>query len=290
MSSMFLLPSVEIVLVSALCGLVGVLALLRQRIFFTQALTHATFPGAVAGVVLLGLFVPELSGSHPWLSAAIFLGATVGCLLLAGALQLGLRLPGQSSQAVAGVLLTAAFALGYFLAKWFAPLPVRISSFLTGNLLNVNRADLALTTICLALAIGVALTRGRHLIALCFDEVGWMARGGNRTWLDALLSILIIAVVVVSLPAVGSILAIGLIAGPAAGLARVIPSAPWLLVLAPIWAAFWGLAGLWVSVATNLATGGTIALAAALGYLLPALAGRVLGKENDGSRKATVIP
>ena len=46
------LPLVEVVLMGALAGIVGALALLHRRIFFTESLTHSTFPGAVAGVVV----------------------------------------------------------------------------------------------------------------------------------------------------------------------------------------------------------------------------------------------
>ena len=41
------LPIVEAIAVGALCGLVGSLALLNQRVFFTESITHAAFPGAV---------------------------------------------------------------------------------------------------------------------------------------------------------------------------------------------------------------------------------------------------
>ncbi|MEG1392565.1 MAG: metal ABC transporter permease, partial [Aurantimicrobium sp.] len=38
---------IVIMLVGALAGLAGVLVVLRKRVLFAQALTHATFPGAV---------------------------------------------------------------------------------------------------------------------------------------------------------------------------------------------------------------------------------------------------
>ena len=44
------LPLLEAILVGALGGLVGCLAVLHQRIFFTESVTHATFPGAVLGL------------------------------------------------------------------------------------------------------------------------------------------------------------------------------------------------------------------------------------------------
>ena len=46
-----LLPIIEVVLMGLLAGLVGAVALVHRRIFFTESLTHATFPGAIVGVV-----------------------------------------------------------------------------------------------------------------------------------------------------------------------------------------------------------------------------------------------
>jgi len=43
---------IEAVLAGALAGLVGTLVVLRKRAFFTTALTHATFPGAMVAAVM----------------------------------------------------------------------------------------------------------------------------------------------------------------------------------------------------------------------------------------------
>jgi len=43
---------VEVVLVGAFAGVVGVQVVLRRLAFFTMAMTHATFPGVVLAAVL----------------------------------------------------------------------------------------------------------------------------------------------------------------------------------------------------------------------------------------------
>ena len=50
------LPLFEIIVVGALCGLSGVFGVLRRRVFFAESITHSTFPGAVLGVVIAGMF------------------------------------------------------------------------------------------------------------------------------------------------------------------------------------------------------------------------------------------
>ena len=70
------------------------------------------------------------------------------------------RIPGQSSQAAAGIVLTLGFALGYFLVKWFQPLPLRIESFLTGSVLNVQAADVIAAAVILLIAIAITAAEG----------------------------------------------------------------------------------------------------------------------------------
>lgn len=287
------LPITETVIVSALCGIVGVLAILRRRIFFTQALTHATFPGAVIGVVIVasGVFGAEIASSPQSLTSGVFIGAALACIPMAWGMDRLQRIPGQSSEAVSGVLLTFGFALGYFLAKWYAPLPLRVATFLTGKVLNVNMMDVIWAGIALTCAILITLCAGRTIISCCFDEVGFKARGGSVILVDAAIYLLIAVTVVVCLPAVGSVLAIGLIAGPAAGAARFIPEARTLLWVAPLWAVICGVSGLLVGAGMGLSTGGMIAIFSAFGYLIPTGLDRVrhLRGRDERTRNAQQV-
>ena len=45
------LPIAEVVAVGVLLGIVGALAIVGKRVFFSESLSHGTFPGAVLGVV-----------------------------------------------------------------------------------------------------------------------------------------------------------------------------------------------------------------------------------------------
>ncbi|MEG2778589.1 MAG: metal ABC transporter permease, partial [Aurantimicrobium sp.] len=66
---------IVIMLVGALAGLAGVLVVLRKRVLFAQALTHATFPGAVIATILgaslqIGALIACMSLAMIWLSAS----------------------------------------------------------------------------------------------------------------------------------------------------------------------------------------------------------------------------
>ena len=158
------LPLVEVVLMGALAGIVGALALLHRRIFFTESLTHSTFPGAVAGVVVASGLSRALAGQradYDLLTVALFVGAVLMCLPMIALMRWLSTIPGLTSQSAAGIVLTFGFALGYFLAKWFAPLPLKVDGFLTGSVLNIGPVDVAVTAAVLVGALAVLAVGGQ---------------------------------------------------------------------------------------------------------------------------------
>ena len=117
------------VVIGAASGLVGTIVVLRKRVFFAQALTHATFPGAVAAAVL-GLSIP--------------LGAALASVVIVGIMALISRVRRQGTQVAAGIVLTAGFALGVVLQALNPGVPMEIESFLVGSILSVSTADVVL--------------------------------------------------------------------------------------------------------------------------------------------------
>lgn len=279
------LPLAQCLLMGALAGLVGAIALVHRRIFFTESLTHATFPGAIIGVVSASWIAAALWGQRAdfeLLSAAVLLGAAAICVPMIALMRWLAGLPGLSSQSAAGIVLTLGFALGYFLSTWFAPLPLKIDSFLTGSILNTGRADIAALAAVSALCLAVIALGGRLLIFYSFDPVGYRASGLRPALAEAVILALICLTIVVLVPAVGTILPIALVAAPAATLAPWTRSARGLLIAAPLLGALTSAAGLWAGVALNLSVGGVIAALSALVHLaasgarmLPGTGGRL---------------
>ena len=138
-ASLLLYPALHVTIIGALGGLVGAFAYLDRRIFFAESVTHGTFPGAVLGVVIAA----ALGFGHSGMSAALYVGAFLGTIPLVALMRWLATIPGISSQSAAGIVLTAGFASGYFLATWFKPLPLAVNSFLTGSVMTVSPADVA---------------------------------------------------------------------------------------------------------------------------------------------------
>ena len=271
------LPIIEAIAVGALCGFVGSLALLNQRIFFTESITHAAFPGAVIGVVVTSVYTIDQNV----LSIGLFIGAALACIVLSFMMHVLSKLKGISSQASAGIILTVGFASGYFLNKWFAPLPLRIEGFLTGSLLNCTPADVIFAIIAFALALGLWSFNSANLIHCSFDSTNYKALGGRSGLMQGIVLALIIITVSVIIPAVGTVVSVSLIAAPAAALKsrmRSINKFVFACVLSSIFIALLGLA---LAVILRLSAGGTIAICAGCFFLVVKLGESIFLKIHE---------
>lgn len=262
MLNILALPLAEIIVVGALMGATGALAVLGKRVFFSEALSHGTFPGAVLGVVIGQIIGGDLS---LWL----FLGAALCCIPLALLMHYLARLRGISPTAAAGIVLTVGYATGVFLLRWFQPLPLKIESFLTGSLLTLNHSDLYGALAVAAATLTVLAACGRTLAFYYFDPVAYRISHGPRAvyLAESITLALLCAAMVVAIPAVGSILSIALLVGPAAGLRDIVPGFVSLVACAAMAGVAVGLAGLGVAVRWNLSAGGSIAVLMGLFYL-----------------------
>lgn len=258
------LPIVEAIVVGALCGFVGSLALLNQRIFFTESITHAAFPGAVLGVVLTSMYTIDQNV----LSLGLFIGAAVACVVLSFVMYALSHLKGISSQASAGITLTVGFASGYFLNKWFAPLPLRIEGFLTGSLLNCTPADVASAAVAFLLVAGIWIAGAANLVHCSFDPINYRASGGKAGFIQGMVLALIIVTVSVIIPAVGTVVSVSLIAAPAAALKGRIASINKFVLACVVSSVLIALTGLALAVILKLSAGGTIAICAGAFFLI----------------------
>jgi len=248
-------------LIGALSGLVGTLVVLRQRTFFAQALTHATFPGAV-GAAILGVSIP--------------LGAVVASVLIVGIMTLIGRVKRQGNQVASGILLTAGFALGVLLQGLNPSLPVKVDSFLVGSILTVTGNDVMLVSIVLAVAVLTIVFLGKQIVFSTFDVNGFRAAGYREWPIELLTLVLITATVVTAMPAVGAILAIALIAAPAATARLLAQTTTHMFVIAPVLGGLSGVVGVLLSRSLDVAAGPAIALTAAGFFVLALILRRLL--------------
>jgi ABC-type Mn2+/Zn2+ transport system permease subunit len=237
----------EAVLAGALAGLVGVHVVLRRLSFFTMALTHATFPGVVAAAIV---------GINIYLG-----GALAGVVVAIGVAGLS-RSRGQNAAAATGVVLAGGFALGAGLVATQNGFSRDLSSFLVGSILTVTTSDLATTAAVLVVVLVIAVGLGRQLVFGGFDPVGARAAGLRAGLVDLTLLLTIELVIVVVVPAVGTILALALIVAPAAAARLWSDRLAVVTALAMLFGVVSGIAGLLLSDRYNVAAGAAITLTA----------------------------
>lgn len=235
------LAALELTLLGLLSGLAGTLIVLRRRSFFAVALSHATFPGGVL-FAILGLNV--------------LLGQAAFALLLVLMMTLLSRVQ-QGRQVTSGIVLSFGFALGALLAG-FSSVPVE--ALLVGSLLGVMPSDVLAAGSVLLVTLGVLAVTWRRILFHTFDAVGFAA-AGFRAWpVELVVTGLITAAVVVAMPAVGAILGVAVLIGPAAAAKVLVRRIEWIPPLAALFGVAGGLAGLWISREFGLAAGGAVGL------------------------------
>lgn len=260
----------EVVVLGAACGALGVWLLQMRQAYAAESLAHAMLPGLV---------LASLAG------IPLLLGAAGGVLVVAGLIFLAARDSRVDSEIAVGVVVTATFGLGAVLA--LSPdVPVGLDRLLFGNLLGASTADL-IAAGALAVLIGGALLAGhRPLTVAVFDPVSAPSLGVRPARVElAVLALLAVAVVAAVL-SLGNLLVFALLVAPAAAAMRLARSVRTQVLLAAALGSSAGLLGLVISAELDLAAGGSVALAAvglfvAAGLLRPsgprgAAAGRTL--------------
>lgn len=261
----------EAVLVGLLCGAVGVHVVLRRLSFLTAALTHATFPGIV---------LAELLGVPLVLGSGIFGLLLVGVVaVVAGARGGGAALPsaapagrgGRDVSSVTGVVLSGGFALGVALMSAQSGFTKDLAAFLVGSILTVDTSDLLLSAITAVVVLAVLAALRKELLLGAFDPTALAAAGYPARWLDLVVLAAVELTVVATVPAVGTIMAIALIVGPAATAQLWCARIGTMTALSMALGVLAGVLGLAVSAQWNIAAGGAIVLTVAAMFALSLL-------------------
>lgn len=247
---------VEIVVLGAACGALGVWLLALRQAYAAESLAHAMLPGLV---------LASLAG------IPLLLGAGAGVLVTAALIALAARDTRVGSEIAVGVTVTTAFGLGAVLA--LSPdVPVGLDKLLFGDLLGAATSDLVAAAV-LALLIAVALAAGhRRLVLAVFDPIAAPSLGASPARAElALLALLAVAVVAAVL-SLGNLLVFALLVAPAAAATRLGRSMRSQLLLASALGAGAGIIGLVASAELDIAAGGSVALAAVALYVVAAFA------------------
>src|SRR3954453_20200083 len=155
--------ALEVLLLSAAGGLLGAWIVLRRLAFFAHAVGGATFPGLV---------LADATGVRPLLAALAVALGYAGAVHRAGA-----RASGRGADAVTGVVLAAALAIGVVLASDVFESGARVDTLLFGSLLAIDSGDLWAAAAAAAIAVAATAVLGPAWLAAGFDREGARSLG-----------------------------------------------------------------------------------------------------------------
>lgn len=249
----------ELALVGLVGGALGCWVVFHGFSYSAESLAHALLPGLV-GAALFGL--------------PLVAGAAVGLAGAALAIAVASQVPGLGRDASVAIVTTTLFGLGVLLA--LAPSsPPGLAGLLFGDPLGVTRGDLVTTAAVAAASLGALALVHRPLLLVGFDRVNAAAFGARAGVADAVLLVLVAAALLVGVQALGNLLVLAIVIGPAATARLLVRRMAPMMALAAAVAAAAAVAGLYVSYYANTAAGASVA-AALVATFLAVLAGRVV--------------
>jgi len=243
---------VEIALLALAAGPLGCWVVLYGLSYSAESLAHALFPGLV---------VASLAG------LPLEAGALLGVAVAAPAIALSGRLPGIGADAGIAVAVTSLLGLGALLA--LSPeTPRAVGELLFGDVLGVTDGELLLAAgLALATLAALALAHGR-LLVVGFDRASARAFGARPHTADLVLLGLVGAFTVIAVQALGNLLILALLVGPAASARLLTDRLPPMMGIAAALALLAGTAGLYLSYYADTAAGASIAAAVVAFHLV----------------------
>ena len=240
-------------LAAVMSSFVGVWLVLRGMSFFGDAFVHGVVPGIAAAVLFD--FSP-------------FLGAALAALVMVSLLELIHRTTSLKEDSAIGLLFVGMMALGVVLISRSDSFQGSLTAILFGDALGVSWADVGVQ---LMFVVGVGLMSlllYRPLMALSFSPDKSQALGMRPQLTHWLLLLMIAAAVIGSFQAVGTLLVLGLLIGPAAAAALITRTVPRMILTSLLLGMISVTVGLILSYHLGTAAGASMALVAILGFFV----------------------
>jgi ABC-type Mn2+/Zn2+ transport system permease subunit len=248
---------VELLLLGLVGGLVGCWVVLYELAYSTESLAHALFPGLVVAA-LVGL--------------PLVLGGAAGVLVAAAGIALVAAVPAIGRDTGVAVVITTLFGLGVVLA--LSPsAPPGIGELLFGDLLGVTPEDIAVSAALTDATLAVGLLLYRPLVAVGFDRGSARAFGARPLPVELALLALVAVAVLIGVRALGNLLVVALVVGPAASARLLVRRLPAMMAVATLIAWASGLAGLYLSYYVDVAAGAAVACCTVAAYVAALAAG-----------------
>jgi ABC-type Mn2+/Zn2+ transport system permease subunit len=161
-----------------------------------------------------------------------------------------------------GLLFVGMLATGVIIVSRSDTFATSLTSFLFGDILGVQPADLALQVGIGVVVVGGTILFHRRFLALAFDEEKAELLGQRPRWAQAMMLTLLALAIVASFKAVGTLLVFGLLVAPPAAATLVTRRIPTAMAVAAGFGCASVVTGLLISYHQDTAAAATIAACA----------------------------
>lgn len=243
-------------LLGLVTGSLGSFAVLRRQSLLGDALSHAALPGVVIAFILQGR---SLSG--------LLIGAAIASLIAMGFITALTRTTKIKQDAAQAITLASWFAFGLMLLSYVQGRPdagqAGLDKFIFGQAAALVQSDIWLIVGVGAVIFALVALFWKEFKLLTFDPEFAAANGFPVRWLDAVLSSLMVAAIVLGLQLAGVVLMVGLLIAPAVAARQWTQRLGTMIVLSGVFGMFAGGSGAVVSAMdVNLPTGPLMIVAA----------------------------
>ncbi len=244
----------SIVLVTLVCGMVGVMVVGNRMAFFSDAMAHCAFAGVALGVLLtLAIGSPKDRETHHWMVPLVMVsfGALVGLAIAYVREKTDL-----ASDTVIGVFFAGAIGFGAMLLSALKHRKaIDPDTFLFGSPLYVQDIDFLYLIILLVLTIVLLMRRSNDLLLASFNPSLAKSRRVAIRMNNYLFVLLLALIVNLSIVTVGALLINALLIVPAATASNLSRDLRWMFWLTLILSVLSGISGLYLSMNFHLRLG-----------------------------------
>ncbi|HIE65644.1 MAG: metal ABC transporter permease [Nitrospira sp.] len=267
-------------LVGGICGLIGVYIVLRRMSYIGHGLSHAVFGGAVVSSVMNWNF---------------YLGAGLWGFFSVILINYVARKKKIGADAAIGVITTASFAVGVAIISQYRRFTKNFEAVLFGNILGVTSEDLWMIAIVAFVSALLIFVFYRQLLFTTFDADVARIYGVPVGWTETLFSLILAAVIIVSMQVMGVTMIAAAIVIPAVVARLITDSFNKIVFLSVLIGVFCGIFGMYLSFHLNISSGATIVLVGAaifvLTYVVQSLREKILlPKEGTVPAPLDTIP
>ena len=225
------------------CGIAGSYIVARRMVFLSGGITHASFGGL--GIALYAGFSPTL-------------GALIFAILSSLGIEFASRTGRMREDSAIGIMWSLGMAIGALFMALRPGYASDLTSYLFGNILLVDSAELVMLALLTLFMICGAIAMLRRIMYITFDEDYARSQGMSVTAVAYLMAIVVALAIVLSIKVMGIILLISLMTIPAVIANAITKDYRYVALLSAVIGVVGNIGGFVLSYNFNLPTGSCI--------------------------------